>query len=190
MSDDKGQSDKGPGEKGSGESKKRPRGPRPLSDLVADLVDPIVSKKAGMTSGLLSAWPEIAGLRLEQGCRPEKLLWPARRSEDDPFQGATLVVACEGAFVLRLQHESHELIARVNGYFGYPAVARLKIVQKPVEHHRINRKIPVKPLTPRDQRTIAEATARIESPRLRSALERFGEAILGRNAADRERNGR
>ncbi|ALN73009.1 DUF721 domain-containing protein [Aureimonas sp. AU20] len=190
MSNDKGPSDKGLGEKGSGEGKKRPRGPRPLSDLVADLVDPIVSKKAGMTSGLLSAWPEIAGLRLEQGCRPEKLLWPARRSEDDPFQGATLVVACEGAFVLRLQHESHELIARVNGYFGYPAVARLKIVQKPVEHHRINRKIPVKPLTPRDQRTIAEATARIESPRLRSALERFGEAILGRNAADRERNGR
>lgn len=166
------------------------RGPRPLSDLVSDLVDPIVSKKAGMTSGLLSAWPEIAGLRLQEGCRPEKLLWPPRRFENDPFDAATLVVACEGAFVLRLQHESRELIGRVNAYFGYPAVTRLKIVQRPIQPMRASRKVPIKPLTPRDRTTISQATARIENPRLRSALERFGETVLGRNAAERDRNGR
>ncbi|WP_427023438.1 DUF721 domain-containing protein [Aureimonas ureilytica] len=171
------------------QDRKPPRGPRPLSDLVSDLVDPIVARKAGMTSGLLSSWPEIAGLRLQEGSRPEKLIWPPRRSENDPFDQATLVVACEGAFVLRLQHESRELIGRVNAYFGYPAVARLKIVQRPVQTVRPTRKVPVKPLTPRDRRAISEATSRIESPRLRAALERFGEAVLGRNAAERERNG-
>ncbi|KTR06591.1 hypothetical protein NS365_06865 [Aureimonas ureilytica] len=168
----------------------KPRGPRPLADLVSDLVDPIVSKRAGMTAGLLSAWPEIAGLRLEQGCRPEKLLWPPRRSDDDPFEPATLVVACEGAYVLRLQHEAQDLLTRVNGYFGYPAVSRLRIVQKPVQIHRVSRKVPSKPIGPGDRQMIAEATSRIENPRLRSALERFGETVLGRNAAERDRGGR
>ncbi len=168
----------------------RKKGARPLSDLVSDLVDPIVARKAGMTAGLLSAWPEIAGLRLQEGCRPERLLWPRQRNEDDPFEPATLVVACEGAFVLRLQHESREVIDRVNGFFGYPAVARLKIVQKPVHVPQTSRKVRVKPIGDGDRKTISEATARIESPRLRAALERFGETVLGRNAAERDRRGR
>jgi hypothetical protein len=162
------------------------KGARPLGDLVSDLVDPIVAKKAGMTSGLLAAWPEIAGQRLHEVCWPEKLQWAKAdggMSRDGEFQPATLTVACEGAFVLRLQHESRELIARVNAFFGYPAVSRLKIVQRPVRIERPNRKVAVRPLTATDRTTIAQATSRIESPRLRAALERFGEGILGRNAA-------
>ncbi|WP_062203073.1 DUF721 domain-containing protein [Aureimonas sp. AU12] len=161
-----------------------PRGARPLADLVSALVDPIVARKAGMTAGLLGAWPEIAGLRLQEGCRPEKLHWSKGSGADDgSFEPATLVVACEGAYVLRLQHESRELIARVNAFFGYPAVSKLKIVQRPVRIERPNRKVPIRPLTAGNRAEIAEATARIESPRLKAALERFGESIIGRNAA-------
>lgn len=161
------------------------RGARPLGDLIAALVDPIVAKKAGMTAALIQSWPEIAGVRLQEGCRPEKLIWPARRADGTTAEPATLVVACEGAFVLRLQHETHEVLARVNAFFGYPAVTKLRIVQKPILRLRANRKLPRVPLNGAQRRGIAEATARIESPRLRSALERYGEAVLGRNAANR-----
>ncbi len=161
------------------------RGPRPLGDLIASLVDPIVAKKAGMNAALIQSWPEIAGVRLQEGCRPEKLVWAARHDEDGPTQPATLVVACEGAFVLRLQHETHEVLARVNAFFGYPAVAKLRIVQKPILRLRVDRKLPRMPLDAAKRRDIAEATARIESPRLRSALERYGETVMGRNAASR-----
>lgn len=168
----------------------RRRGARPLGDLISGLVDPIVAKKAGMTSGLLSAWPEIVGPRLSDGCRPAKLVWPRRRHEDDPLLPATLIVACEGAFVLRLQHQAGEVVARVNSFFGYPAVAKLKIEQRPVALVRPNRKPATRPLTASDRQTIASATARIENPRLKAALERFGESVLGRNAASDMRPGR
>jgi len=161
------------------------RGPRPLGDLISALVDPIVAKKAGMSSALLQSWPEIAGLRLQEGCRPEKLSWPPRRGDDASIEPATLVVACEGAFVLRLQHETQDVLARVNAFFGYPAVSKLRIVQKPIRSVRPQRKLPRLPLDAEKRRWIADATVRIENPRLRSALERYGETVLGRNAASR-----
>lgn len=163
--------------------RRRPRGARPLGDLVADLVDPIVAKKAGMTSGLIQAWPEIAGLRLADVCRPEKLSWPPQRFPDDPFEPATLVIACEGAFVLRLQHEAGDLLGRVNAFFGYAAVGKLRIVQRPVRIERPNRKPPMRPLTAEDRHHIDDVTDRIENPRLKAALRTFGATVIGRNRA-------
>ncbi|MFD2238582.1 DUF721 domain-containing protein [Aureimonas populi] len=165
--------------------RKPPRRPavRPLADLVAALVDPMLARKAGLTSGLVAAWPEIAGPRLAAGTRPEKLIWAARRSDTDPFEPATLVVACEGASALRLQHEAGELLQRIDAFFGYHAVGRLKIVQKALPAPAPSRKPRLADIGEQGRQTIAEATARIEDPRLRAALERFGHTVLGRNRA-------
>lgn len=157
------------------------RGVRPLADLVAGLVDPILARKAGMNSALIASWPEIAGPRLSAGTRPEKLIWAARRSDLDPFEPATLVVACEGASALRLQHETGELLQRIEAFFGYRAVGRLKIVQRALPVAPPSRKPVLAPLGEGDRRVIREATSRIENERLKSALERFGETVLARN---------
>lgn len=158
---------------------------RPLADLVSGLVDPILAKKAGLSSALVSAWPEIAGTRLAETTRPEKLIWAARRSDLDPFEPATLVVACEGASALRLQHETSELLQRIDLFFGYHAVGRLKIVQRAAPATAPSRKPKLAPLGPGEKRVIGKATERIESERLKVALERFGETVLGRNRAGR-----
>ncbi len=139
-----------------------------------------------MSSALVSSWPEIAGARLAEGTRPEKLIWAARRSDLDPFEPATLVVACEGAFALRLQHEAGELLQRIDVFFGYHAVGRLKIVQRAAPATAPSRKPALAELGPLDRKAIGDATARIESPRLRAALERFGEGVLARNRAARD----
>ena len=158
----------------------------PLADLVSRLVDPILAKKAGMSSALVSSWPEIAGPRLAEGTRPEKLIWAARRSDLDPFEPATLVVACEGALALRLQHEAGQLLQRIDVFFGYHAVGRLKIVQRAAPPSPRSRKPNLGELGPTDLKTIGEATARIENPRLKAALERFGESTLARNRGKRD----
>lgn len=138
-----------------------------------------------MSSALVSSWPEIAGPRLAEGTRPEKLIWAGQRSDLDPFEPATLVVACEGAFALRLQHEAGELLQRIDVFFGYHAVGRLKIVQRAAAPAPPSRKPALGELGPPDRKVIGEATARIESPRLKAALERFGEGVLARNKATR-----
>jgi hypothetical protein len=37
-----------------------------LSDLVPELLDPVLQKRAGLTTALIGAWPEIAGERIGQ----------------------------------------------------------------------------------------------------------------------------
>lgn len=157
---------------------------RPIGDLVSKLVEPVVARKAGMSLDLIGAWPEIVGPRLEEGCRPEKLVWP-KGYGDETSEPATLVIACEGAFALRLQHEVQTILSRVNDFFGYRAVSKVKIVQRAVRISRPNRKPAVAPLDAGHRETIRDATSRIESDRLRAALERLGESVIGRNAAAR-----
>ena len=155
-------------------------GAKPVGDLASALLDPVLARKAGMTTGLIAAWPELVGARLQGVCRPEKLVWPPLRNEDDPFEPATLVVACEGASVLRLQHQTSELVGRVNAFFGYPAVSRMKIVQKAVADTRPSRKPVLRPLKPSESHDIAAMTQRIEDPKLKAALEAFGASVLQR----------
>jgi hypothetical protein len=70
------------------------------------------------------------------------------------------------------------LIERINGYFGYRAVARLKIRQGPVPRARAKRPAPAP--DPAAGRAVDQAVADIADPRLRAALAGFGRALHGR----------
>ncbi|MCW4113531.1 DciA family protein [Aurantimonas sp. MSK8Z-1] len=156
------------------------RGTRQVGELVSGVMDPILARKAGMTTGLLASWADIAGPSLADVSRPEKLLWPPRRSEDDPFEPATLVVACEGTAVLRLQHQAGEILARIDAYFGFHAVARLKLVQRAVRTAPPDRRPRLRPLAAEDHRRVEAMVADIADDKLREALKQFAESILAR----------
>lgn len=151
--------------------------PVPVSDLATAILDPVLKKRAGMTIGLVQSWEEIVGERLAAMTRPEKIAWPRRRHDDDPFEPATLVIACSGAAALRLQHETTEVIGRVNAFLGYGAIGRIKIVQKPVGAPR-REKPAQRPLTQEEAGRIARATGAIEDSDLRDALRRLGASVL------------
>lgn len=152
----------------------------PLGDLTGDILDPVLRRRAGLSLGLVQSWDEIVGQRLAQTTRPERIAWPRRMNEDDPFEPATLVIACEGRAALHLQHETGEVIARVNAFLGFAAIARVRIVQKPVS-------VATRPV--RQQRALSqgEATrltqmvADVEDDGLREALSRLGRSVIARN---------
>lgn len=155
--------------------------PQPVGEAVSALLDPVLRRKAGMTVGLLDAWPEIVGSRLEAVTRPEKLVWPLETgAKDARFKPAVLVVACESAAALRLQHESGEIVQRVNVFFGYPAVDRLRILQKAVATDRPSRKPALRGLTDAEEAALLAMTERIDDPKLKEALLAYGISILRR----------
>jgi len=128
---------------------------------------------------VLSDWPEIIGEDFAAFTAPERLIWP-RSADRDPSDakahgtthrrgGATLVIRVDGPRALEVQHMAHQLMERVNVYFGYRAVAELRLVQGPV---RRTTQIPVKPKQPEKQQ--AELKVEIEDEGLRAALERLG----------------
>jgi hypothetical protein len=160
---------------------KRPYGnPVPVSDLATEILDPVLKKRAGISIGLVQSWEEIAGPRLAGRSRPEKIQWPRRLHEDDPFEPAVLVIACEGLAALHLQHEAGEIINRVNAFLGFTAIGRIRIVQKPVLSEKARPKPAPRPLNDAEKAKLSRTVGKIEDDGLRASLERLGATILGR----------
>ncbi|RVD26612.1 MULTISPECIES: DUF721 domain-containing protein [unclassified Mesorhizobium] len=159
---------------------KRPYGnPVPVSDLATEILDPVLKKRAGISIGLVQSWEEIAGPRLAGRSRPEKIQWPRRLHEDDPFEPALLIIACEGMAALHLQHEAGEIISRVNAFLGFNAIGRIKIVQKPVLSEKARPKPAPRQLNDAEKAKLSRTVGKIEDDGLRASLERLGATILG-----------
>jgi hypothetical protein len=153
---------------------------RAIGEIAGRILDPVLQKRAGVTSSLIFNWEAIAGARLASATRPEKVQWPRRASDDDPFEPATLTIAADPSCAFVLQHEADEMIARVNAFLGFPAIARIKIVQKPVLANRPAEET-VPSLTADQRQVLEQSTAGIEDAELRESLARLGEAVLRSN---------
>jgi hypothetical protein len=86
---------------------------------------------------LVLRWEEIAG--------PEVALLaqPIRLSEGP--SGGVLTLKAEPSAALFLQHESRTICERVNGFLGFPAVAKLRFVQGPITRRRVRQPKPRRP---------------------------------------------
>jgi hypothetical protein len=135
-------------------------------------------------STLVMDWSAIVGRDFAAVTYPERLTWPrtAARTVDDLQEpgskraGATLVVRVDGSQALEVQYSSRQLIERINAYFGYAAVAQIRIVQAPI---RAEPAIPARPA--RVSAPVEVDVAGVSDPRLREALSR----LAGQVAAHR-----
>lgn len=164
---------------------RRNRSPaKSVSELVGGILEPIIAKRAGMTLSLINAWSDIIGLPLGKHSRPEKILWPRRAHDDDPFQAATLVVACDGAQAIFFQHETDAIIERVNTFLGFAAIDRIKIQQKPVSDLPLEKEQAAKELTGEEKKRLDEILSNISDDKLRNKLAKLGEGIIMRQRAN------
>jgi hypothetical protein len=158
------------------------RGAFQIAEAANGLIDPVLQKKAGINTALIGSWDEIAGADFADCSRPEKITWPRRNAERQGEAGGmeagVLTIACEGARALFLVHAQGELIQRINGFFGFPAIRQIKIVQKPV-HVQSRTRRRLRPLSATEKSHLAELTADIESEPLKAALDRLGRGVYG-----------
>ena len=156
------------------------KGGRQISEIANGMIDPVLAKRAGINTLLLGSWDEIAGEDFADCTRPEKIAWPRRASEmtgEGGYQPGVLTIACEGARALFLTHAQGELIQRINGFFGFPAINQMRIVQKPVSAPPKPYRKP-KPLTGERARHLETLVDGIENDALKAALTRLGTAVL------------
>lgn len=160
------------------QGKKRFGRPRQISELISGVLDPLMQQRAGMTMQLVMAWEEIAGHIHADYTRPEKLEWPKQMSDDEPFQAATLRIACEGARAIYLQHETSMIIERVNSFFGFNAIDRIKIVQKSVKIDEKPRRQPRPELDKQQRQRLSDLVDSVEDEKLKQALSKMGEGVF------------
>lgn len=162
------------------------KGALQIAELTNTLVDPILAKKAGINTMLLGIWDEIVGPEFADCSRPDKIVWPKQRDmgtlnteQGGGLSPGQLTIACEGSRALFLSHQQDEILQRINAFFGFPALNRIKIVQKVVVKHDLRRKKPRK-LSTREQKKLTEMVDEIEDERLKEALTKLGKAVLSK----------
>ena len=153
--------------------------PVPVSDLATGILDPMLRKRAGISVGLVQSWEEIVGPRLARLSRPERIQWPRRLHEDDPFEPAVLVIACEGVAALHIQHQTGEIVSRANTFLGFAAIGRVRIVQKPGALASKPHRPAPRPLSEAEKSRLSGTVDGIEDASLRASLERLGASVLG-----------
>lgn len=163
------------GDKTSGPRKfERPRGSgvRAIADLMPEIGRTAFRRFGFVQSSVVTRWPEIVGPTHARICAPESIRFPIGEKVDGILQ---LVVVPAHAPII--QHVIPEIIERVNRFFGYKAVAKVKIRQGEVKAP------PAKPTTaaPPSLRPIplelGESLRDIGDPELRTVLESLARSL-------------
>lgn len=104
----------------------RPRGgpARPVSELLPNAGGTALRKFGFVQASVVTRWGEIVGPRFATVSAPESIRFPRGSRQD-----GTLNLVVRGAHGTIMQHIVPEIIARVNRFFGYPAVARVVMRQ-------------------------------------------------------------
>ena len=137
---------------------------------------------------ILIRWAEIAGPHLAEACQPVKISY----GRSAPGLGASLLVRASGARATEIEHRAPQIIERINAFYGYRAVSRLRLTQASGARGRAEGFAeqaaafagkPAQENRPRAPDPAAEARAaglvsQVRSPRLRAALARLGAAVL------------
>ena len=153
---------------------KRGGSPRAIAHLVPKLTQTALGRRGLAEANLLANWPNIVGAERAAVCLPEKLAFPRGQRND-----GTLHLRVGSAAALELQHDAPLLIERINGYFGYAAVARLRFLQAPLAGPKAKRVTTAKRRPdPSELATIRQRLQTIEDDEMRETLERLGLAIL------------
>ncbi len=132
-----------------------------LKSCVDPLVRPVFKAQGLAASKLIAEWEQLVGKELAAHTMPLKLSFAKDKNAD-----GTLTIACSGAHALTLQHMQPVLIERIASYFGYRAVARIQIEQRPMTAPAPAKKTPQRAAKVVDSSGIAN----VEDEELRTAL--------------------
>lgn len=149
-----------------------PRAGRALQGLIKEL-----DAKFGRGAGALEPrWREIVGDRLARVTRPQKL------TKGRGGAGGVLELRVAGAAALLVQHQSEDILQRVNLFLGAGAVDRLRIAQGPIKPLSDAPKKPARrsapPPLPAQQEAALKASVAAAPDGLKTSLERLGRAVL------------
>jgi hypothetical protein len=166
------------------------RGPaRAVGSFVPKLTQTAFEKFGFSTAALLTDWPTIVGPKLAQYTVPDRIKWPRGVEHHDgeltngpttsgPRRGATLCILVEPARALDVQYQGALIIDRINSYFGYRAIAELRLQQECVAHvpdlaPPIRKPVPLLPPDP--------VLSAIPDDSLRAALQRLEASVMSRS---------
>lgn len=161
---------------------------------MSKVAGPVIRKRGLAEARIVTDWPKIVGAQVAACTCPEKLA-PGSDGVD-----GTLHIRVAGGWATELQHLEPVFVEKVNAYFGYKAVSRLRLQQGPLPESysqghgkgqgrrgaELSTESP--PLAPSEQEKIDAAAAEVTDPEIREALAAFGAALAVKDLKKKDNN--
>jgi hypothetical protein len=127
-------------------------------------------------NALIARWREVVGPEIARRTEPVKLT----RGRNGGASSLEIRVAGPSAAII--QHQAHEILARVNLFLGADAVQKLRIVQGPLQRMEAApaAKRRAMPLDAAAEAQLAQSLADAPDGPLKQALAALGRGVLGR----------
>jgi hypothetical protein len=152
----------------------RPRGgeARAVSDLMPEIGRAAFRRFGFVQSSVVSRWDEIVGARYAAVSAPEAIRFPVGKKAE-----GTLELVVEGAHATMMQHVIPEIIDRVNRFFGYTAIAKIKFRQGVVAKPAAMRKPSAPPMLKPVPMELGDSLREIADPELFAVLESLAKSL-------------
>ena len=145
---------------------------RAIADLMPEVGRTAFRRFSFVQSSVVTRWPEIVGARHARVCAPEAIRFPPGERRDGILQ---LVVTPAHAPII--QHVIPEIIERVNRFFGYGAVAKVKLRQGAVKPPVANEPAKAPPSLRPIPIELGESLRDVGDPELRAVLESLARSL-------------
>ncbi|MEP7350659.1 MAG: DciA family protein [Sphingorhabdus sp.] len=152
----------------------RPRGgdARAVSDLMPEIGRAAFRRFGFVQSSVVSRWDEIVGARYAAVSAPEAIRFPVGKKAE-----GTLELVVEGAHATMMQHVVPDIIERVNRFFGYSAVAKIKMRQGVVARPASTPKPQAAPMLKPLPMELGDSLREIADPELFAVLESLAKSL-------------
>ncbi len=157
---------------------------RAVGSFVPKIAANVFERYGFHSAEIMTSWDRVAGADIAACSSPERIRWPRNIARSDAEDagggrdgGATLLLRVDPARALDIEYRTREIIDRINRYFGYRAVADVKLLQAPL--------LAPPPSVPRQKtaasriETNAEKVAPGAAPEVADALARLATTIAG-----------
>ena len=165
----------------------RPRGQgsRAIGDLMPEIGRTAFRRFGFVQSSVVTRWPEIVGPQHARICSPEAIRFPPGEKAEGILQ--LVVVPAHAPLIHQV---IPEIIERVNRFFGYKAVARVKLRQGPVAPPTDGRAAKPPPSLKPIPLELGDSLRDIGDPELRTVLESLARSLSNAENPDQQDNDR
>ena len=153
-----------------------------ISKMVMPLAKQLLGTRGFIEMELLTNWQYIVGKELAQFSLPQKIAF----RKDERTDGCLTISVLSGAFAMEIQQKEPQILEKINSYFGYKAITKIKILQNSnPENFLIGKKntdnVKKFLVSEAEESYITELTSEVHNSELRETLKNLGLAVMNRH---------
>ena len=159
-------------------------GSKKLNEVIHGITSKVYGKYGFLNGTIVQDWQKIVGAEYANSIFPEKITFPARKRNN----GILTVKASSHSTSLIFQHIHSYVIDRINMYYGYRAVDRIKVIVGKIETAAPEIVTSVEVcISETEEKAIETLVENIDNEELKESLKNLGRRIFSDNMENNEK---